>query len=61
MSNHVLNDLAKVVKKVEMLESLRDIKIATRLLKTNEDDESKLDTNYKKLNRTISPIDRDSE
>ena len=43
-----------------MLESLSEIKVATKLLSSSEEDENKLDANYKKLNREITAIDKKS-
>lgn len=61
MSNFILDDVAKVKKKIEMLESLAEIKVATTLLSSADEDENKLDSNYKKLNRDIVAIDKQSE
>ena len=43
-----------------MLESLSEIKVATTLLNSTEEDENKLDSNYKKLNRSMVAVDRQS-
>lgn len=44
-----------------MLEALAEIKIATNILKSNKEDDNVLDSNYKKLNRDIRPINRGTE
>ena len=60
MAHHILDNVEKVKKKIEMLESLSEIKVATKLLSSSEEDENKLDANYKKLNREITAIDKKS-
>lgn len=42
-----------------MLESLAEIKIATEILKSN-DEGNRYDNNYKKLNRTLKNVPKDS-
>lgn len=61
MSQFVLDDVSKVKKKIEMLESLAEIKVATSLLSSDAEDVNRLDSNYKKLNRDIRAIERDSK
>lgn len=60
MAHHILDNVEKVKKKIEMLESLSEIKVATKLLSSSEEDENRLDANYKKLNREITAIDKKS-
>lgn len=56
MSLFILDDITKVKKKIEMLESLSEIKVATTLLSSTAKDTNTLDSNYKKLNREIRAI-----
>jgi poly [ADP-ribose] polymerase 2/3/4 len=60
MIEHVINTDDKVKKKLEMLQSIEDIQIATRLLddKSKGKDESIIDANYKKLNTGLTPLER---
>lgn len=58
MSNHILDSEEKVKKKIEMLEALAEIKVATTLLSESKDVGNKIDSNYAKLNRNIEPVDR---
>ena len=52
----------KVRQKLEMLQTLTDMKIATKLLKGGDDSqESQIDLNYKKLNCSIKPVSTSSE
>lgn len=62
MSAHVLDTEVKVKTKIEMLESLAEIKVATMLINEGKKDDmvNKLDANYAKLNRNIQPVDKDS-
>lgn len=60
MANHILDNEQKVKLKIEMLESLAEIKVATTLLNEAKTDDNKLDSNYSKLNRNIEPVDRDT-
>ena len=46
----------KVKKKLEMLESLADIKVATRLIGDGKSDANRYDENYAKLNREIHHV-----
>ena len=61
MSQFVINDKKKLHEKIEMLESLRDIEVATKILdetkETNTD--SLFDNYYKKLNCEIRLIDKE--
>lgn len=60
MSNFVLDNELKIKKKLEMLESLAEIKLATNILKSSSEDENQLDSNYLRLNRDIRPVDKNS-
>ena len=61
MSNFVLNNEEKVKEKLNMLQTISDLKITSKLLdqKTN-DNESLLDQNYKKLGCSIKNLDKKS-
>jgi len=63
MINFIIDTKEKVKEKLEMLQSLEDIQVATRLLddKKKDKDESVIDHNYKKLNADIIPLDTKSE
>ena len=59
MSNFILDTEEKVKTKLDMLQSLSDIQIATKLLsEAVSPDENLIDSNYRKLNCKIKPIDR---
>jgi len=59
----VINTKVLLKKKIEMVESLADIQIATTLLKNQkvEITENPIDTNYKSLHCSLSPLDHKSE
>ncbi|OUM61026.1 hypothetical protein PIROE2DRAFT_62766 [Piromyces sp. E2] len=59
----VINTKVLLKKKIEMVESLADIEIATTLLKNQklEITENPIDTNYKSLHCGLSPLDHNSE
>jgi len=59
----VINNKVLLKKKIEMVESLADIHIATTLLKNQkvEITENPIDTNYKSLHCNLSPLDHKSE
>lgn len=59
MIEHVINTDEKVKKKLEMLQSIEDIQVATKILddKSRGKDESIIDSNYKKLNCELTPMD----
>lgn len=61
MSTFILDTEPKVKQKIEMLESLTEIKIATTILNEAKTDENKIDSNYAKLNREIHPVDKDTD
>lgn len=62
MSSHILDTEQKVKAKLEMLESLAEIKVATTLINEGKKDDmiNKIDANYAKLKRNISPVDKNS-
>jgi poly [ADP-ribose] polymerase len=60
MSSFILDTEQKVKQKIEMLESLSEIKIATTILSQASSDENKIDSNYAKLNRNIHSVEKDS-
>lgn len=55
MSHFVLNTIKKVKEKLELLEALGEIKIATSMISDDTDD-NQIDVNYKKLNRDIISV-----
>jgi len=59
----VINTKVLLKKKIEMVESLADIQIATTLLKKQslEITENPIDTNYKSLHCGLTPLDNNSE
>lgn len=61
MSNFILDNDEKVKEKIKMLETISDLKITSKLLdQKNDDNESVLDQNYKKLGCSIKTIDNKS-
>ena len=56
MSNHILKDERTVKQKIEMLESLAEIKLAHNIINQGKDDENQIDANYKRLNRDIRAV-----
>jgi poly [ADP-ribose] polymerase 2/3/4 len=59
MSNFVINTEKKLKDKLEMVEALGDIEIASRLIEEGSEEEiNELDSNYKKLKCEISPVNR---
>lgn len=62
MGSHILDTEQKVKAKLEMLESLAEIKVATTLINEGKKDDmiNKIDANYAKLKRDISPVDKNS-
>jgi len=60
MSEFIIDTDKMVKEKLEMLGSLEDIQIATKLLDeaSGGGEENLIDTNYKKLKCDIQPIDR---
>jgi len=60
MSNFLINNKAIIKDKVDMLQSLSDIEIATKILEDSKDDgENVLEMHYKKLSCDIRHIKRD--
>ncbi|OMJ74000.1 hypothetical protein SteCoe_23903 [Stentor coeruleus] len=57
MSNFIINSNEKVKQKVEMLESLADMKIATNILEATVSG-SPVDSHYEKLNCKITPLEK---
>lgn len=57
---HIIRDEDDLKSKIQMLETLRDIEIASGLINFENNDEDPLDTNYKKLHCNISPLPHDS-
>lgn len=55
------DNLETLKKKIDMLEALQDIEIATSLLQGESTSGSALDESYKKLNTQFTPLDRNSE
>ena len=58
MSNFEINTLEKLKEKVDMVESLSQIEVATRILDDAKDAEDLLDQYYKKLDCDIQPVDK---
>jgi poly [ADP-ribose] polymerase len=59
----ILDTEVKVKQKLEMLQSLEDIQVFTKLLDEGKisNDMNELDSNYLKLNTTMTPLDKNSE
>lgn len=61
MQNFVLNTEQKVKQKLEMLQSLEDIQVFTKLLDQGSiSNVNELDSNYLKLDTTVTPMDKNS-
>jgi poly [ADP-ribose] polymerase len=59
MSNFVINTPKKLKEKIEMIESLADIKLATKFISSGDDsDANEIDEHYKRLNCDLTPIDK---
>jgi len=56
MSNFILDSEKKVKDKLEMLQSISDIQIATKLLEDASKSDNVVDDHYEKLKCTITPI-----
>ena len=56
MSNFILNTESKVKGKLEMLQTIEDIQVFTRLIDEGPGDTNELDSNYAKLNITLKPL-----
>lgn len=63
MQNFILDTEQKVKQKLEMLQSLEDIQVFTKLLDEGKisNDMNELDSNYLKLGTNITPLDKNSE
>nr|VVW88716.1 unnamed protein product [Nymphaea colorata] len=63
MQNFVLDTEQKVKQKLEMLQSLEDIQVFTKLLDEGKisNDMNELDSNYLKLGINITPLDKNSD
>ena len=61
MSQFVINTKQKLKEKVEMLESLGEMKIATNILAEDTTDMDPLVSNYEKLHCELKPLERDTE
>ena len=62
MSQFVINTKEKLKEKLEMVQSLGDIEIASRLLeKGNKSGQSEVDSNYDKLNCKLITLEKNSE
>lgn len=57
---HIIRDEDDLKSKIQMLETLRDIEIASSLINFENNDEDPFDTNYKKLHCNITPLPHDS-
>eukprot|EP00727_Mastigamoeba_balamuthi_P014275 m51a1_g9470 hypothetical protein (661) ;mRNA; f:574726-577270 len=57
----VIGDAETLKKKMQMLEALADIEIAAKIIADVSGDENQLDSNYRRLNALIEPVDEDSE
>ena len=62
MQNFVLNTERKIKEKLEMLQSLQDIQIYTKILSEGKlaSDINEIDSNYLRLKTDIEPIDKKS-
>lgn len=62
MQNFILDTEQKVKAKLEMLQSIEDIQVFTKLLdEGNISNVNELDSNYLKLDTTITPLDKNTE
>jgi len=63
MHQFILDTEVKVKQKLEMLQSLEDIQVFTKLLDEGKisNDMNELDSNYLKLNTTMTPLDKNSD
>lgn len=58
MANFIINTQEKLKQKVEMLDSLSDMKIATNILESTGTSGSAVDDHYKKLNCNLKALDK---
>lgn len=62
MSNFILDTEFKIKEKLNMLETISDLKIASKLMELkNDKEEAEIDQNYKKLGCSIKPLDESSD
>ena len=62
MQNFILDSEQKIKKKLEMLQSLEDIQVFTKLLDQGGiSNVNELDSNYLKLGTTITPLNKKSD
>jgi len=61
MQNFIITNNEKVKEKLELLESLRDIQVAYKLMDANAEDELLIDSNYKKLKCKIDHVPKKSK
>lgn len=62
MQNFVLDTEVKIKQKLEMLQSLEDIQVFTKMLDQGHiSNVNELDSNYLKLNTTVTPLDKNSD
>ena len=62
MRDHIIDTNKKLKDKIEMLESLSDIKLATKMLKNEaNDDTNEIDNRYNNLNCDLRPIDKNDK
>ncbi len=62
MANFVLDTEQKVKAKLEMLQTLEDIQVFTKMLdEGNIGNVNELDSNYLKLGTTVTPLDKKSD
>ena len=62
MQNFILDNEQKVKKKLEMLQSLQDIQVFTKLLdEKSVSNVNELDANYLKLATNVEPMDKNTE
>ena len=59
MQNFIISSKQKLKDKIELLQSLADIQIASKMLEDLKADENEFDANYKKLQINMSPLDKD--
>jgi hypothetical protein len=63
MQNFILDTEQKIKAKLEMLQSLQDIQVYTKILNEGKisSDMNEIDSNYLKLKTEVKPIDKNSE
>ena len=63
MKHFILDSEKKVKEKLEMLQSLEDIQIFTKILEQGpiDSDMNQVDSNYLKLNTEVTPVDKKSD